>query len=241
MLTPFGQGWGVGPVNPQLYESWPDEDIRKKGSIWNVNDATEDVYGIDLVTGNHVAYAWGGDKQMHETGYWQKKYLPINQINPTNPKKVQLYSVALYGAADDFQLGHTQDLFIIRFSDILLMGAELEIGGGNAQAYLDQVRNRVKLPSVPATLENIKNERRWELAFEGGRYYDLLRWHDAAAAFEKVKNIPAMDEGKSAPHTTIFRTETGGFLPIPNSQILLSDGPLVQNPGWEGSDAHYIK
>ena len=59
------------------------------------------------------------------------------------------------------------------WDDVLLMGAELD--SPNAQAYLDRVRSRAGLQSVPATLDNIKKERRFELAFEGVRYYDLLR------------------------------------------------------------------
>ena len=35
---PFGKGWGFGTVNPQLYEQWPDDDIRKKASIYYVDD-----------------------------------------------------------------------------------------------------------------------------------------------------------------------------------------------------------
>lgn len=238
MLIPFGQGWGVGPVNPQLWESWDDGDIRKKGSIYNVNDpdGDEGVWGYNTSTGEIVGYVWGADKQMHETGYWSKKYMPIN-INNAAKKKAELYSVGLYGAVNDFQLGHTQDQIIIRFSDVLLMGAEL--GGSNAQSYLDQVRSRVNLPSVSATLDNIKEERRHELAFEGVRYYDLLRWHDEIEAFDKVKDVPVKDQGESVLHTSGYRPETGGFLPIPNNQILLSDGVLKQNPGWGTSDALY--
>ena len=41
---------------------------------------------------------------------------------------------------------------------------------------MDRVRGRVNLPSVPPTLENIKKERLYELAFEGIRFYDLMRW-----------------------------------------------------------------
>jgi len=48
-----------------------------------------------------------------------------------------------------------------------------ELGSGNAQTYLDRVRERVGLLSVPATLENIFKERRLELSLEGIRYLML--------------------------------------------------------------------
>lgn len=114
-----------------------------------------------------------------------------------------------------------------------------ELGVPNAQTYFDRVRSRVNLPSIPATLENIKNERRFELAFEGVRYYDLLRWHDEKLIDDNQKDIRVYDRKVPKKKTVNFRKETGGFLPIPQSEIELSKGVLVQNPGWEGS-GHYL-
>ncbi len=220
---PFGQGWGLGTVNPQLFQEWPDEDLRKKGSIYDVNDPNEGVSG----------FTWDGDMQYHETGYWQKKYMPIN-VYDANNRPVN-YSCILYGMSPNYQQDNTQDLILIRFADVLLMATEL--GGPDAQKYLDMVRDRVHLTSVPATLENIKKERRYELAFEGVRYYDLLRWHDAETAFAKVRDIPVLNNGVQTGLTIEFRPVTGGFLPIPDPQIQLSGGVLEQNPGWTDAES----
>lgn len=222
---PFGKGWGFGTVNPQLYEQWPDDDIRKKGSIYYVDDPEEGTTG----------FIWNGENNQQETGYWQKKYMPVNVRNGAG--NVVNYSCELYGATTNFQENNTQDLIVIRFADVLLMGAEL--GSAHAQAYFDRVRGRVGLPSVPATLENIKKERRYELAFEGIRYYDLLRWGDAEKEINKIVNVPARTMNVPIAVTVKFRPETGGFLPIPENEILLSNGVLEQNPGWTGSDALY--
>lgn len=222
---PFGKGWGFGTVNPQLYAQWPDDDIRKKASIYNVEDPEEGTTG----------FIWNGENNQQETGYWQKKYMPVNVRNAAG--NVVNYSCELYGATTNFQENNTQDLVVIRFADVLLMGAEL--GSAHAQSYLDQVRKRVGLPSVPVTLENIKKERRYELAFEGIRYYDLLRWGDAEKEINKIVNVPARTMNVPMTVTIKFRPETGGFLPIPENEILLSNGVLEQNPGWTGSDALY--
>ncbi len=219
-LIPFGTGWGGGPVNPQLWNSWPDNDLRKRGSIVDVTDPMEGNVSTD--------YIWGVWECMHETGLWQKKYTPIQVKTPDAIKG--MYFV-MYGNPDNFQLWNMQDEYLIRFADILLMAAEL--GGPNAQSYLDRVRQRAGLPSVTATLENIKKERTYELAFEGLRYYDLLRWGDAQEAFAKVKDVPVKNNNLDETYTITFRPETGGFLPIPESEIRLSAGVLTQNPGWE--------
>ena len=123
-----------------------------------------------------------------------------------------------------------QDEVLLRFSDILLMGAEL--GSAKAQQYFDKVRQRAGLDSKPVSLEAIKAERRHELAFEGIRYFDLLRWHDEEAAFAQIKNISVKNIGVDEAYNSSYRPETNGFLPIPESQVLLSDGKLEQNPGW---------
>jgi hypothetical protein len=165
---------------------------------------------------------------LEETGLWQKKYTPI-QVN-TDAGRKGMYFVLL-GSPDNYQLWNMQDEVLIRFADVLLLGAVL--GSANAESYLDQVRNSAGLTSVPVSLEAIKAERRHELAFEGLRYFDLLRWHDAEAAFALVKNVPVKNLNVDDTYTASYRPETGGFLPIPKSQILLSNGVLKQNPGWE--------
>lgn len=221
---PFGQGWGFAPVNPKLWEDWDDADIRKKGSVIDCNDRQE-----------MRLYLKGGGNASEETYYINKKHCPINVYTDATKQSVVNYSVPLYGMTEtNFQLTNTQDIILIRFSDVLLMGAEL--GCSQAQAYFDRVRSRVGLPSLPATLENIKNERRFELAFEGVRYYDLLRWHDERLITENQTGIRIYDRKVPRTKDVTFRPETGGFLQIPLTEIELSEGVLTQNPGWEGSD-----
>ncbi len=228
LCFPFGQGWGFATVNPKLWEDWDDADIRKKGSI------------IDCLDKNEMRlYLKGGGNASEETYYINKKHCPINVYADATKQNVVNYSVPLYGMTEtNFQLNNTQDIILIRFSDVLLMGAEL--GCPQAQEYFDRVRNRVGLNPLPATLDNIKSERRFELAFEGERYYDLLRWHDENLITENQTDIQIYNCRVPRKKSVTFRAETGGFLPIPLTEIQLSEGVLTQNPGWEGSD-NYIE
>jgi hypothetical protein len=229
-LVPFGQGWGGGPVNPQLWDSFEPGDLRREGSIINFTNPEEGPISTN--------YQWNGDNSQQETGFMQKKYVPIVDTNVSSTGTVTYIGMFanpkspyyLTFTRVDMQMWNVQDEIVIRFTDILLMGAEL--GSTNAQAYFDRVRTRAGLTSKPVTLENIKLERRHELAFEGVRYFDLLRWHDAEAAFAIATNIPIKTVGIDEIYTVTFRPETGGFLPIPESQIKLSNGVLTQNPGW---------
>lgn len=223
---PFAKGWGWCPANPLLYEEWPDNDVRKKGTLWNVNDSKTE----------GVKYAWNKQSNINETGYFGKKYMPINVRDKSG--KLVNYSCELYGVKNNFQHNNTQDLVILRFADILLMGAEL--GGSKAQTYLDMVRSRVNLPSVPATLDNIKAERLHELAYEGVRFFDLMRWGDVEKEVNRMKgSVPVKNLGVDKILSIKFRTETRGFLPIPEDEIQLSNGSLIQNQGWTTPDAFY--
>jgi hypothetical protein len=230
---PFGQGWGGGPVNPQLWESFDPNDIRREGSILNVNSSNPDEGTIP------EKFVWGSDNQMHETGYWQKKYMPVYDSIKDNPATATVEANRIVSIfyneffnPDNMQQWNMQDDILIRFSDVLLMAAEL--GSSNAADYFNQVHTRAGLDAIGnPSLDDIKLERRHELAFEGLRYFDLLRWHGAEAAFATATNIPVKNVGVDEIYTVTFPAETGGFLPIPETEITLSNGVLEQTPGWE--------
>jgi hypothetical protein len=126
---------------------------------------------------------------------------------------------------------------IIRFADVLLMAAEL--GSANAQTYLDRVRDRAfgdVTHRVPVSEDAIRNERRAEFAFEGIRYWDLLRYGSDVAAQEINTTEVVLEGGVEKTKNIIFDTEKDGLFQIPSDQIDLSlqDGEyyLIQNSGW---------
>ncbi len=156
-------------------------------------------------------------KGYQHTGYFSKKYS----------------SDAEHQSPDgQFELNRTCNHRVIRYSDVLLMAAEL--GSGSAQQYLDQVRARVGLPSVPATMENIMKERRLELSLEGIRYFDVIRQGMSVASQELTSvGLSGPDyEGDQAIFNVTFNSSTRGFLPIPQTEIDLSGGLFQQNEGY---------
>jgi hypothetical protein len=98
---------------------------------------------------------------------------------------------------------------------------------GEALIYLNKVRERARqgdpsiLPDVTTTdkteLRNkILTERRHELAMEGHRFWDLVRTGKAADVLGPLG----------------FKTGQHELLPIPQSEIDISQGSLLQNPNW---------
>ena len=173
-----------------------------------------------------VATALDLKDQREYTGYYNKKYIPMCLPDGTT---------AVTGLGNgDFQISQYQDYVVMRYADVLLMAAEL--GSANAQDYFDQVRGRAGLTDKLApTKENIMAERRFEFAFEGLRYWDLLRQGlDKAAATIAESDVKLLSGGNDDLVTISASniTKTRGFMQIPNNQITLSNGVLKQNAGW---------
>lgn len=150
------------------------------------------------------------------TGYFSKKYSSDAEHQ---------------GSGGQFELNRTTNHRVIRFSDVLLMAAELE--SPHAQEYLDRVRERVGLDPVPATMENIYKERRLELSLEGIRYFDVLRRGIDHANQELTHSVRGPNyEGDQQIFDVSFNPATRGFLPIPQTEIDLSAGMFEQNDGY---------
>jgi len=117
---------------------------------------------------------------------------------------------------------------IIRYADVKLMYAEVtfllneDVNLGLEQ--LNDVRSRVDMPPVAElTCITIMHERDVELATEGHRFLDLVRW-----SFDPQWGINWYDiYGNSA-----FKVGKNEYLPIPIDEINRNGGQLKQNPGW---------
>ncbi|MBO5814895.1 MAG: RagB/SusD family nutrient uptake outer membrane protein [Bacteroidales bacterium] len=131
---------------------------------------------------------------------------------------------------------NASSIILMRLGEIYLLHAEaLAMTGDLAGAteYVNKVRTRagIKTIAVPssqeAMIDAILKERRLELAFEGFRFYDLLRH-----GFERAKTIhDAMPQQDSYWQPRFPLTEETVFMPIP--QTALDNNPsLVQNPGY---------
>lgn len=125
----------------------------------------------------------------------------------------------------------------IRYADILLLKAEALIGKGdyaNAAAVVNLTRQRAGLDPLPASAsankESIMNaymkERRLELALEGERWHDLVRW----GLVEDVMNAAYTKDPDRIP--LVYPYEQYSYkLPIPATAIDQNPN-LVQNPGY---------
>jgi hypothetical protein len=181
-------GWGFNPITPELVALLKN-DPRYPYTVSNIDS---------LKVAGLATY----EKGYQNTGYFVQKFAPLQEFYST--------------IGGDPVLNYPNNVIEIRLADTYLMEAEALVrGGGNAskaQFYLDKVRARVGLPSVPATLDNIYKERRLELATEGHRWFDLVRTGQAGTAL-------------ASKGFTVGKNE---ILPIPLAE--LANTKLVQNP-----------
>ncbi len=124
----------------------------------------------------------------------------------------------------------------LRLADILLLKAEALVATGDlsgAATLVNQIRARVGLAalssSVTASADAMKtavlNERRLELAFEGHRWFDLLR-NDVA--IETMNTLPSRDQKRSLKYPL---NEQLLLYPVPQTEIE-NNPQLTQNPGY---------
>lgn len=135
-----------------------------------------------------------------------------------------------------------QDVYTLRYADILLMRAEALVRSGvydydEVLGLINQVRQRpsVMMPKVENVegkekvlnsdelFSIIKHERRIELAYEGHRYYDLIRWKELKRAWGEIF-VPVNLRNYLGDKSLVW--------PLPEKEIEINN-LLEQNPLWK--------
>ena len=158
----------------------------------------------------------------------------------------------------DNQLASSMNRIVFRYADVLLMRAEAyaQLGQtGQAIDLVNQVRDRAiglvnasvvsryaskfnvhyaikrynGTYSKEEAINIVKTERRLELAMESERFFDLVRWGDAAQVINKFYN----EESKKLNFLSgaQFTADKNEYLPIPDKQYSASNGHYTQNIG----------
>jgi hypothetical protein len=208
---PWG-GYGFSQPLQGLSNEFEANDPRKAATLLSVGDK------VDLGDGNGLT-TFTAD--LSATGFAFKKYAVFN-------------TAAAGGGVD-----HTFAVPLMRSADIYLLVAEALIrtqGAGAGDALINQIRHRASslLPPVSgAGMTQLIHERRVELAGEGERHQDLMRWDkakivDIAAIYNLAVSKAPIDQSK----TVTFIRPKNYYFPLPQVEIDKSKGVLVQNPNF---------
>lgn len=189
----FDSGFSFNVPTQEVVDLFDAADNRKDTAILDI-DA--------FAAANGAAFSTG----FEHTGFFNRKYiarqgdLNTGDANLTNPNNYRA----------------------IRLADIYLMAAEAynsgNLGDGQAQIYLNIVRNRAGLPDIfltgSALGDAIFLDRRLELVGEGHHFFDLVRTGRASSEID----------GFVAGKNEVF--------PIPLEEILLTGNRWNQNPNY---------
>ena len=215
-------GWGWNHPTQNLYDEFEEGDARREAAIGTPDDA-----GLQEVEVNYLGSPYYNNK----TSYSEYGTFPAIDHHSRSPLNYRL----------------------IRVADVLLMYAEAALESGKdlsgAKWALEEVRARARayasapnaLPAFPgyrgysdnteSLRDAIRHERRVELAMEGHRWFDLVRWGIAAKVMDRDNGSYGKNESAEA------RAEMASFIegkhelfPIPAEEIALN--PMSQNPGY---------
>lgn len=160
-------------------------------------------------------------KAFQNSGFFNRKYMPITDFLPTAGEPAHNWA---------------KNYIDIRYAEVLLMAAELNLGTDDTKAlnYLNQVRTRslgAGAALTAITLDDIYHENRVEFGGEGHRKWDLLR-RGLAYTEQKITESFNPPVGVSNPGDFTnrgFVPETLGLFPIPASEIRnTNEGVLTQ-------------
>ena len=148
-----------------------------------------------------------------------KLNLSDSPYKQTAGARVGKYEVDRTAYSDGKQVDN--DIVLFRYGDALLMKAEAKVRNGeDGSIELNAIRDRVSMPHVESTLNNILKERLLELVWEGWRRQDLIRFGKYTKAYDQ--RIPI--ENENTGFTTVF--------PIPQKCLDLNKN-LKQNKGYK--------
>lgn len=218
-------GSGYDSANP--YEN---RDPRLQATvIYNGNSYPGAASPIDCVSADSRD-GYNTTSDVTPTGFYLRKYYDVNKYVNENTSTI--------------------NAIVIRYADVLLMNAEAhaELGSLNASVWdktVKLIRKRAGFTDAAAldfnaganNKEIIRNERRCELAFEGARFKDIMRWKIA----EKVLNgnvhglytgaLVGTDGGFVILEKRSFDPAKHYLWPIPQYDRDINNN-LDQNPNW---------
>ena len=188
--------------------------------------------------GNWCSWMFGRDLVNWNTNFtWAKWVTPSRDL--INAFKKEGDEVRFKESVVYYDCSANSSIIKYRYADVLLLKAEALIMQDTpdleaAAGIIDEIRKRAGLGKLPSSIRENKNsmidallkERRLELAFEGQRWFDLVRLDKV----EEVMNaVYAKDSGRKA---QVYAFDKNSYrLPIPQSVIDAND-KIQQNPGY---------
>ncbi len=234
------QGYGGADFGKNFYDFMIAHDGKSErylGTIWDYEDILNRFVELGLANDTEEAKGefWNSVPAMSDCqGYFRAKMLPWED-------ELFEYNVV--------QVIHSKTNWPgMRYAEVLLLYAEACVQSGTKTSEgltaLNKVRTRAGLDGLGAyTLQDLKDEKRAEMAYEGERFLDLVRWGDATSALANrgfnIYNFYGYNEGTTDYNVTAtpvqdakgFQSGRDELFPFPYNEMLLNPN-IIQNSNW---------
>lgn len=218
-----GGGWSVGVPSLAVYNTWDSQDYRKSVSL-------DDTAIFNGVVEPYTVFKERGQSGRGVNRPHIAKYTRFNGVSATGNGR-----------------GSNNNYSMMRYAEVLLIGAEAanEIGDpdGLAHTWVNRVRKRARdgavgsVPSAsPADVSGLNQdafrtmvleERKWELAFEFKRWYDIVRRKMANPANGDVFGPSGLEGAKPN-----FSEAQDYLYPLPADELARNPNLMPNNPGY---------
>lgn len=240
-----GDGWGYALPQRDLYDAYETGDPRRDFTIYSPEKPYEVYNGAE-----DFAYTHQKIKAIGDTVRWDVVYSPGDTVeydyrwSPTgfNVRKMVQPVSSLSNVRWD-----GMDIPVMRMGELYLILAEALAEQTDAEAltWVNKVRSRASVGLADKTAADgdlvaiVRQERRVELAMEGLRIYDLIRWgivDDVFGDGMQVKrhyNSDFLDASSSSKYDApIGNLTLDPLFPIPQRELDYNSKINVNNPGW---------
>ena len=208
-------GWNGFTTLSDYYDKYEAADKRRESTYPGVTD----------VSGLKVGFLVGQQFDQNGTALKDRSGAPLSFTRDVKLREtgtnLEVTGIRVIKYPPDYikEFPSENEYVIFRFADVLLEKAEALVRTNNAAAALpivNSVRARSSAtPLASVTLTNLLEERGREMAWEGWRRNDLIRFGKFLQAWQ--------EKAVSGPERLLF--------PIPNEQLSVNPN-LTQNPGY---------
>lgn len=220
----LGGGWSVGVPSLEVFNAWDERDYRKRVSL--------DVTGVFKITDPVT-----GIQTLEERPF--TVFRESGAGRGVNRPHIAKYTRAIGATATGNGRGSEANYMMMRYAEVLLIAAEalneISPGSNEAHGYINRVRARARSGNgsdFPADISGLSQddlrtvileERKWELAFEFKRWYDIVR--------RRLGNEVFSATGLEGTKVN-FDPNQDYLLPLPADELARNPNLLPQNPGY---------
>ena len=241
-----GDGWGYSLPQKDLYDAFEEEDPRRAFTLYSQGDDFGVYEGSEVVKDvEYIEYNEAGEKistkidiqpgqMVKYSSRWSPTGLNVRKMTKSVKDNANVRNDGL-------------DIPVMRVAEVYLLLAEAlaEQGKPEALDWVNLVRARPSVNMPPKTVADgdlvdlVRHERRVELAMEGLRIYDLIRWGVLSETFGDGKKVKRSmfsdylpDDSSLKYDSPVGNLSLDPVWPIPQEEMDQNDQINVQNPGF---------